>query len=220
MLVTDKVFLASTLVSTVGCSSVTFRAWRNRNGLFPETQGSGGWNRFSIVDVLVAALVSELTSGGIAAQTAVEAAIMASQSLTDLCGVSTADQQSDVGDVVLRILKKWSSIRDFPLLTVNRASGSSVSIELKKPTEMPVLQVFSVPDADTPMPCVVTIVYLARLLPDVLLDLVSIESEFGRTQFPPELLSPSDAPRNRQSKVPKRTPKKAGGRRNGANAKR
>ena len=67
MMVTDKVFFASTLLHTIGCSSATFRAWRNRNGLFPETKDTGGWNKFSIIDVLLTAIVFELTNAGIGA---------------------------------------------------------------------------------------------------------------------------------------------------------
>jgi hypothetical protein len=190
MIVTDKVFFASTLFSTVACSSATFRSWRNRNGLFPETQGSGGWNRFSIGDVLVTALVAELTKGGIAAQTAVDAAMMASVPLTDLCGTSKSDLNSDVGKVVLRILTKWARMKEFPMLRIGTA-GNAVAVEFTTPAEMPILRVFSPPAAESMISVVVSIVYLARLLPDVLLDLVMIESEYGRTQVPPELLSPA-----------------------------
>jgi hypothetical protein len=191
MLVTDKVFFASTLFRTVACSSATFRAWRNRNGLFPETQGAGGWNRFSIGDVLVAALVSELTRGGIAAQTAVEAAMMASQPLTDLCGIEKNDKDHDLGKVVLRILKKWARMKDFPVLTIGRAGGGSLSVEFTMPVDMPILRVFSASDAEKSIPMVVTIVYLARLLPDLLMELLSVESEYDRAKYPPELLSPT-----------------------------
>jgi hypothetical protein len=195
MLLTDKVFFASTLCSATGCSSVTFRSWRNRNGLFPETQSTGVWNRFSIADVLVAGVVFELTRGGIAAQTAVEAAMKASLPLIELCGFVNSDKEKDLAQVVLRILKKWPNRKEFPVLTVGKPSGPGevLSVELKSPAEMPILRVFEVPQVDTPIPLVVTIVYLARLLPDILIDLLSNESEYGRAKFPPELSSKENA---------------------------
>ncbi|MCD0417289.1 hypothetical protein LOC51_08685 [Rubrivivax sp. JA1024] len=74
MLITDKIFFTSTLLQAAGCAGETFRAWRNRNGLFPETQeGERRWNKFSIVDVMVAMIVTELTKRGMMAQTAVDA---------------------------------------------------------------------------------------------------------------------------------------------------
>jgi hypothetical protein len=195
MLLTDKVFFASTLCSAVGCSTVTFRSWRNRNGLFPETQSSGVWNRFSIVDVLVASVAYELTRGGIGAQTAVEAAMKASGALIDLCGFSKGDKEKDVTDVVLRILKKWPIRTEFPVLTVGRTLGHEhvLCVEMKKPTEMPILRVFEVPGPEDPIPLVVSIVYLARLLPDILMALIFDEADCGRTRYPTELSSRENA---------------------------
>jgi hypothetical protein len=73
VLVTDKIYFTSTLIAGAGCGSDTFRAWRNRNGLFPETSGGGKWNKFSVIDILVAGLVSDLTRTGLSAQLAVDA---------------------------------------------------------------------------------------------------------------------------------------------------
>jgi hypothetical protein len=143
----------------------------------------------------VAGVVFELTRGGIAAQTAVEAAMKASLPLIELCGFVNSDKEKDLAQVVLRILKKWPNRKEFPVLTVGKPSGPGavLSVELKSPAEMPILRVFEVPQVDTPIPLVVTIVYLARLLPDILIDLLSNESEYGRAKFPPELSSKENA---------------------------
>ena len=78
MLVTDKVYFTSTLIAGAGCGADTFRAWRNRNGLFLETgPAAAKWNKFSVIDILVTALVSALTHAGISAQRAVDAAMKA-----------------------------------------------------------------------------------------------------------------------------------------------
>ena len=97
--------------------------------------------------------------------------------------------------MVLRILKEWPSRMEFPVLTVSKAIGRSevLSVELKSPAEMPILRVFEVSHVDTSIPLVVTIVYLARLLPDILMDLLSNELEYGRAKFPPELSSKKSA---------------------------
>lgn len=67
----DKTYATSTLVAAAGCEAVTFRAWRNRNGLFPETKGGTKWNRFSVLDICVARTVTMLTAHGISAADAV-----------------------------------------------------------------------------------------------------------------------------------------------------
>jgi len=66
-----KQFTTSTLTRVAGCEPVTLRAWRNRNGLFPETSGAKGWNRFSFVDVCIARTVVMMTAAGIAAGEAI-----------------------------------------------------------------------------------------------------------------------------------------------------
>lgn len=67
----ERKFLTSTLVAAAGCKAVTFRAWRNRNGLFPETKDSGGWNRFSVVDICIVRAVVVMTEHGIPADDAI-----------------------------------------------------------------------------------------------------------------------------------------------------
>jgi len=119
----------------------------------------------------------------------------ASGPLKDLCGFSESDKEKDVTEVVLRILKKWPNRTEFPILTVGRTLGREhvLCVELKKPTEMPILRVFEVPGPEDPIPLVVSIVYLARLLPDILTDLIFNEAEYGRTRFPTELSSKENA---------------------------
>lgn len=70
-----KVFFASALTTAAGCSPVTFRSWRNRNGLFQQPHDQGGWNRFSSADIIAAAIVTDLTSRGMNAQHAVDIAM-------------------------------------------------------------------------------------------------------------------------------------------------
>jgi hypothetical protein len=72
---TAKVFFASALTTAAGCSPVTFRSWRNRNGLFQQAHDRGGWNRFSNADMIAAAIVTDLTNRGMNAQTAVDIAM-------------------------------------------------------------------------------------------------------------------------------------------------
>lgn len=71
MNVTDRKFLTSTLVAVAGCKAVTFRAWRNRNGLFPETKDAGGWNYFSIVDLCLVRAIVVMTNQGLPADDAI-----------------------------------------------------------------------------------------------------------------------------------------------------
>ncbi|BGE85192.1 hypothetical protein Ms3S1_16280 [Methylosinus sp. 3S-1] len=56
---------------------MTFRAWRNRNGLFPETKDAGGWNLFSKSDIAVVRMVVVLTGLGVSANLATSAAMQA-----------------------------------------------------------------------------------------------------------------------------------------------
>jgi DNA-binding transcriptional MerR regulator len=68
----DKTFTTSALVEAAGCTPGTFRAWRNRNGLFPETAGKQGWNRFSVVDVCITRVVVVMTRHGLPASAAID----------------------------------------------------------------------------------------------------------------------------------------------------
>ncbi len=71
----EKNFTTADVVAAAGCSPVTFRAWRNRNGLFPETKNREGWNRFSVADICTVRVVAVLTSKGVAAQFAISTAM-------------------------------------------------------------------------------------------------------------------------------------------------
>jgi hypothetical protein len=68
----QALFTTSTLVEAADCSPITFRAWRNRNGLFPETAGKQGWHRFSAIDVCVVRTVVVMTRHGLPASAAIE----------------------------------------------------------------------------------------------------------------------------------------------------
>lgn len=68
-------FTASEVCTVVNCAPGTLRSWRRRNGLFPETMLSGGWNYFSLADMAATKLVVDLTASGYTAQTAVNIAM-------------------------------------------------------------------------------------------------------------------------------------------------
>lgn len=68
-------YKASALCYVAGCEQATLRAWRRRNGLFPETMRNRTWNRFSLADMSAAKLVVDLTNAGVAAQRAVDIAM-------------------------------------------------------------------------------------------------------------------------------------------------
>lgn len=96
-----KSLTTATLCAVAGCSAATFRAWRNRNGLFPETRAPGSnarpWNRFSVLDVCVARTVSNLVQAGFSADNSVEVANSSSEifleALTSLA--RTAQEQDE-----------------------------------------------------------------------------------------------------------------------------
>ena len=67
----QPLFTTSSLVEAAGCSPITFRAWRNRNGLFPETAGKQGWNRFSVIDACVVRTIVVMTRHGLPASAAI-----------------------------------------------------------------------------------------------------------------------------------------------------
>lgn len=70
-----KRHFTSTVVAIAGCAPVTFRAWRNRNGLFPSTKEAEGWNTFSNADIAAVRAVVVLTGLGLEANTAVQVAM-------------------------------------------------------------------------------------------------------------------------------------------------
>lgn len=65
-------YTASALCYVAGCEPETFKAWRRRNGLFPETKKAGSWSRFSLADMSAAKVVVDLTKSGVSAQRAVD----------------------------------------------------------------------------------------------------------------------------------------------------
>ena len=71
-------FHSPTLTEIAGCNSVTFRAWRLRNGLFSNQARTGtgkkSWNLFSVVDIAVARTVVELIRHGFTAEKAIDIA--------------------------------------------------------------------------------------------------------------------------------------------------
>jgi hypothetical protein len=70
-----KRYFTATVIAIAGCEAVNFRAWRNRNGLFPSTKESGGWNKFSEADIAAVRVVVVLTGLGVEARKAVQVAM-------------------------------------------------------------------------------------------------------------------------------------------------
>ena len=97
-----KRHFTSTVVTVAGCNAVTFRAWRNRNGLFPETRDATGWNAFSDADIAVVRIAVVLTDLGFDASSAVWAAmecLPAIESLHDLLGRGERALQFSKGNI-------------------------------------------------------------------------------------------------------------------------
>ncbi|KRP99917.1 hypothetical protein AOQ72_12210 [Bradyrhizobium yuanmingense] len=93
------------------------------NGLFLNTQGSGTWNKFSIVDMCVAWIVAELTSRGVGAQTAESAATAATPALATLCDYGKDAEEDEFSEIVHQI---WFRIAE-------RADSREWSVPLVKP---------------------------------------------------------------------------------------
>lgn len=93
-----KQFTTSVLTRVAGCEPVTLRAWRNRNGLFPETAGAQGWNRFSLIDICIARSVVLMTASGIAASEAIWFA--ESYLRTPFKLATTGDLEDDLSGIV------------------------------------------------------------------------------------------------------------------------
>ncbi|EAQ36943.1 hypothetical protein NB311A_07333 [Nitrobacter sp. Nb-311A] len=92
--VDPREYLASAVCKVAGCEPATLRAWRRRNGLFPDTMMSGGWNRYSASDIAVTKLVVDLTKAGHAAQAAVDIAMLVLPVYEEFCSSrSIGDRQ-------------------------------------------------------------------------------------------------------------------------------
>ncbi|MHC2291661.1 hypothetical protein [Bradyrhizobium barranii] len=133
MLVTDKLYFTSTLIAGAGCGSDTFRAWRNRNGLFPETSGGGKWNKFSIIDIFVVSLVNDLTRSGLSAQFAVDAAMKAAPLLEVLFHVPlTKREVLWPSELISKIERKiWPGRTDYPVLNIRPPATSSGQVKVE-----------------------------------------------------------------------------------------
>ncbi|MGN7126311.1 MerR family transcriptional regulator [Methylorubrum thiocyanatum] len=71
MYLDDRPFTTSALTAAAGCEPMTFRTWRNRNGLFPETAGDRKWKRFTVVDVCIVRVIVAMTAHGLSASHAI-----------------------------------------------------------------------------------------------------------------------------------------------------
>lgn len=135
-----KVYFTATLMAAAGCEADTFRAWRNRNGLFPETAGGGKWNKFSVVDVLVTALVAQFTRRGMTAQLAVDAAMKASPLIAAACNVELEQPDFFFQQTMLQkiLAKIWPEKSVFPILTVTRGiAAPTPRVQLLSSREVP-----------------------------------------------------------------------------------
>jgi hypothetical protein len=123
------------LIDAAGCPSDTFRAWRNRNGLFPETQNlSNKWNRFSFVDVMIAAIVTDLTKRGFSAQLAVDAAMASAPLLEELSDAAAIEPDAEVLTVVAALLTAWKKHK-LPVLAIDSELHRRPEVRLIKPTD-------------------------------------------------------------------------------------
>ncbi|MHC2623040.1 hypothetical protein ACVIW2_005072 [Bradyrhizobium huanghuaihaiense] len=176
--VTAKRFYAATVIKAAGCSAETFRSWRTRNGLFPETHGSASWNKFSIIDMCVVWIVAELTSRGVAAQMAVNAAVAAAPALTELCDYGTDAEENDLPEIVHQI---WFRIAE-------RKAALALNV-LDREEQTPVVRLVdfsaSVEDAlhvdkmGLPSCILLNLSYLMLVVGQVLLDDVDLEGASG-----------------------------------------
>jgi hypothetical protein len=71
MYLDDRSFTTSALTAAAGCEPMTFRTWRNRNGLFPEIAGGRKWKRFTVVDVCIVRAIVAMTAHGLSASHAI-----------------------------------------------------------------------------------------------------------------------------------------------------
>jgi hypothetical protein len=148
-----KRFTTSTLVAAAGCEIGTFHKWRSRNGLFPETIGAQGWNKFSIIDICIVRIIVVLTAHRLSADLAVDVAQrfgrshMSAQFGPDadknirFVGLYAGDPNSDidaafvplrVDDTILTAMQKgagavWGSSRNHPF---DPLSGVLTTIDL------------------------------------------------------------------------------------------
>lgn len=70
--VDTKMYSTIATAEAAGCKAGTFRSWRARNDLFPETKDAGVWPKFSFFDVCVVRLVQVLVEQGLEPSDAVQ----------------------------------------------------------------------------------------------------------------------------------------------------
>ncbi|TXN26162.1 hypothetical protein FV232_26280 [Methylobacterium sp. WL30] len=103
-----KQYTTSVLTRAAGCSPVTFRAWRNRNGLFPETKDDQKWNRFSIIDICIVRAIVVITEFGVGAKeaiwsaeeflrSAIKVAYIPGPGMSAILGISRTKATEEVG---------------------------------------------------------------------------------------------------------------------------
>jgi hypothetical protein len=132
VLLNNKIFFTSTLIHAAGCGSETFRAWRNRNGLFPETKGKTGWNKFSIIDMMVTSIVTELTKRGVMAQTAVDAGNAAAPVLAEAFGKRLANvDRCDLEEIFRRLADDITDRKQVLTFNVDTFDRCKVSVKLQ-----------------------------------------------------------------------------------------
>ena len=72
MYLDDRTYTTSTLTAAAGCEPMTFRTWRNRNGLFLELAGDRKWKRFTLVEVCIVRAVVVMTAHGLGVSYAIK----------------------------------------------------------------------------------------------------------------------------------------------------
>ena len=71
MYLDERAYTTSALTAAAGCEPMTFRTWRNRNGLFSELAGDRTWKRFTVVEACIVRAVVVMTAHGIGASYAI-----------------------------------------------------------------------------------------------------------------------------------------------------
>lgn len=122
----EKRHFAATITAVAGCSPVTLRAWRNRNGFLPATQGGSGWNLFSVSEIAATRVVVVLTKLGIEAQVAVDAASRCLPVLDDIySGMERGDLAKRMKDGTF-VLKEIAVVDVYPKPAAGEAAGPGI----------------------------------------------------------------------------------------------
>ena len=80
----ELTFTASEVCEFANVQASTLRAWRNRNGLFPQA-ASLGWTRYTLDEVVALMILSDLTKKGFETQSSVNLVNRLRAEIIDAC---------------------------------------------------------------------------------------------------------------------------------------